>query len=72
MNVSAYKHNDGTKSVEIEFNQSEVGESVFANMLIDRFLEIPVLAFNGGGDPKDVADAMQTLFKVAGNNGKTR
>lgn len=71
MNVSAYKHADGTKCLEIEFNQSETSESIFANMLLDRFLEIPVLAFNGGGKPKDIADAMQTLFNVAGNNAET-
>lgn len=69
MNVSAYKHNDGTKSVEIEFNQSETSESIFASMLIDRFLEIPMM-FNTGEtpNPQDIAGAMQTVFKAVGNN----
>lgn len=47
MTVDACKHDDGSKSVTVEFDAKEVNERLFASMLIDRFLELPLMAFGG-------------------------
>ena len=70
MNVIARKHSDGTKTVEIEFDTMVMGDGIFINMLIDRFLDIQTATTHDAA-PEDLGEKLSTLFAKSIGNGKT-
>lgn len=65
MTVDAYKYDDGSKSITVEFDAKEREESIFATMLIDRFLDLPVMAFGGKAENKEaIIDGIKAALQV--------